>query len=88
MKQKINDKLLDRCWNNLKNNYISYPDKIFVISESSDFEEIELYTYFYNDLLHHIVIKNKNLVYITRNKYLYTLNLYLLFRNFYEEEIK
>lgn len=88
MKQKINDKLLDRCWNNLKNNYISYPDKIFVISESSDFEEIELYTYFYNDLLHHIVIKNKNLVYINRNKYLYTLNLYLLLRNFYEEEIK
>ena len=34
MKQKINDKLLDRCWNNLKNNYISYPNKIFVISES------------------------------------------------------
>lgn len=33
MKQKINDKLLDYCWNNLKNNYISYPDKIFVISE-------------------------------------------------------
>ena len=88
MKQKINDKLLDRCWNNLKNNYISYPDKIFVISESSDFEEIELYTYFYNDLLHHIVIKNKNLVYIDRNKYLYTLNLYLLLRNFYEEETK
>lgn len=88
MKQKINDKLLDRCWNNLKNNYISYPNKIFVISESSDFEEIELYTYFYNDLLHHIVIKNKNLVYIDRNKYLYTLNLYLLLRNFYEEETK
>lgn len=88
MKQKINDKLLDRCWNNLKNNYISYPDKIFVISESSDFKEIELYTYFYNDLLHHIIIKNKNLAYITRNKYLYTLNLYLLLRNFYEEETK
>lgn len=88
MKQKINDKLLNRCWNNLKNNYISYPNKIFVISESSDFEEIELYTYFYNDLLHHIVIKNKNLVYINRNKYLYTLNLYLLLRNFYEEETK
>lgn len=88
MKQKINDKLLNRCWNNLKNNYISYLNKIFVISEKSDFEEIELYTYFYNDLLHHIVIKNKNLAYITRNKYLYILNLYLLFRNFYEEEIK
>lgn len=88
MKQKINDKLLNRCWNNLKNNYISYPNKIFVISESSDFEEIELYTYFYNDLLHHIIIKNKNLVYINRNKYLYTLNLYLLLRNFYEEETK
>ena len=86
MKQKINDKLLDRCWNNLKNNYISYPNKIFVISESSDFEEIELYTYFYNDLLHHIVIKNKNLVYIARNKYLYIINLYLLLRNFDEEK--
>ena len=79
---------MDRCWSNLKNNYISYPNKIFVISESSDFEEIELYTYFYNDLLHHIVIKNKNLIYINRNKYLYTLNLYLLLRNFYEEETK
>ena len=88
MKQKINDKLLDCCWNNLKNNYISYPNKIFVISESSDFEEIELYTYFYNDLLHHIVIKNKNLVYIARNKYLYIINLYLLLRNFYEEKTK
>lgn len=88
MKQKINDKLLDSCWNNLKNNYISYPNKIFVISESSNFKKIELYTYFYNDLLHHIIIKNKNLAYITRNKYLYILNLYLLFRNFYEEEIK
>ena len=88
MKQKINYKLLDRCWNNLKNNYISYPNKIFVISENSDFEEIELYTYFYNDLLNHIVIKNKNLVYITRNKYLYIINLYLLLRNFYEEETK
>lgn len=88
MKQKINYKLLDRCWNNLKNNYISYLNKIFVISESSDFEEIELYTYFYNDLLHHIVIRNKNLIYIDRNKYLYILNLYLLLRNFYEEETK
>lgn len=88
MKQKINDKLLNRCWNNLKNNYISYPNKIFVISENSDFEEIKLYTYFYNDLLHHIVIKNKNLVYIDRNKYLYVINLYLLLRNFYEEKTK
>lgn len=88
MKQKINDKLLDCCWNNLKNNYISYPNKIFVILENSDFEKIELYTYFYNDLIHHIVIKNKNLAYITRNKYLYIINLYLLLRNFYEEETK
>lgn len=88
MKQKINDKLFDHCWNNLKNNYISYSNKIFVISEKSNFKEIELYTYFYNNLLHHIIIKNKNLAYITRNKYLYILNLYLLFRNFYEEEIK
>lgn len=88
MKQKINDKLLDHCWNSLKNNYISYHNKIFVISEKSDFKEIELYTYFYNDLIHHIVIKNKNLAYITRNKYLYIINLYLLFRNFYEEETK
>lgn len=88
MKQKINDKLLDHCWNSLKNNYISYPNKIFVISEKSDFKEIELYTYFYNDLIHHVVIKNKNLAYITRNKYLYIINLYLLLRNFYEEETK
>lgn len=88
MKQKLNNKLLDYCWNNLKNNYISYPDKIFVISEDSDFKEIKLYAYFYSNLIHHIIIKNKKIDYIDRNKYLYVINLYLLLRNFYEEKTK
>lgn len=36
----------------------------------------------------HIVIKDKRLDFISRNKYLYIINLYLLLRNFYEEETK
>lgn len=88
MKQKINSKLLDYCYNNLKNNYIYYPDKICVISENSDFEEIVLYNYFLNSIIHHIVIKDKRLDFISRNKYLYIINLYLLLRNFDKKETK
>lgn len=88
MKQKINQKLLNYCYNNLKENYIYYSNKIYVISESPDFKEIELYNYSYNDIIMHIVIKDKRLDFISRNKYLYIINLYLLLRNFYEEETK
>lgn len=88
MKQKINSKLLDYCYNNLKENYICYLNKIYTISEIPEYGEIELYNFTTNDIIHHIIIKNKRLDFISRNKYLYVINLYLLLRNFYEEEIK
>lgn len=88
MKQKLNNKLLDYCYKNLKENYIYYPNKLYVISENPDYREIELYNYSYNDIIMHILIKDKYLDFISRNKYLYIINLYLLLRNFYEEETK
>ena len=58
------------------------------ISEIPEYGEIELYNFTINDIIHHIIIKNKRLSFISRNKYLYIINLYLLLRNFYEEETK
>ena len=86
MKQKINNKLLNYYYNNLKENYIYYSNKTYVISENLDFKEIELYNFITNDIIHHIIIKDKRLDFISRNKYLYVINLYLLLRNFYEEK--
>lgn len=88
MKQKINSKLLDYCYNNLKENYICYLNKTYSISEIPEYGEIELYNFTTNDIIHHIIIKDKRLDFISRNKYLYVINLYLLLRNFYEEETK
>lgn len=56
------------------------------ISEIPEYGEIELYNFITNDIIHHIIIKDKRLDFISRNKYLYVINLYLLLRNFYEEE--
>lgn len=58
------------------------------ISEIPEYGEIELYNFIINDIIHHIIIKDKRLDFISRNKYLYIINLYLLLRNFYEEETK
>lgn len=88
MKQKINSKLLDYCYNNLKENYICYLNKTYFISEIPEYGEIELYNYINKTIVKHILIKDKYLDFISRNKYLYVINLYLLLRNFYEEEIK
>jgi hypothetical protein len=88
MKQKINSKLLDYCYNNSKENYICYLNKTYTISEIPEYGEIELYNFITNDIIHHIIIKDKRLDFISRNKYLYVINLYLLLRNFYEEETK
>lgn len=88
MKQKINSKLLNYCYNNPKENYICYLNKTYTISEIPEYGEIELYNFITNDIIHHIIIKNKRLDFISRNKYLYIINLYLLLRNFYEEETK
>ena len=88
MKQKINSKLLDYCYNNLKENYICYLNKTYFISEIPEYGEIELYNYINKTIVKHILIKDKYLDFISRNKYLYVINLYLLLRNFYEEETK
>lgn len=88
MKQKINSKLLNYCYNNLKENYICYLNKTYTISEIPEYGEIELYNFIANNIIHHIIIKDKRLDFISRNKYLYIINLYLLLRNFYEEETK
>lgn len=85
MKQKINRKLLDYCYNNLKENYICYLNKTYSISEIPEYGEIELYNYINKTIVKHILIKDKYLDFISRNKYLYVINLYLLLRNFYEE---
>ena len=86
MKQKINSKLLDYCYNNLKKNYICYLNKTYFISEIPEYGEIELYNYINKTIVKHILIKDKYLDFISRNKYLYVINLYLLLKNFYEEK--